>query len=152
MASLRWFAAGILPPVLSDHGLAAAIDELSSRCPIAIAVEAVPTERLPSRIEAAAYFVVAEALTNVMKHAHATRVVVRVRRQDGLVTVEVQDDGAGGAIVDGGTGLRGLADRVGAFDGTFTCHSPTGQGTRLYAEIPCPSGAADTSSHAAKAS
>jgi signal transduction histidine kinase len=136
---LRAIAAGILPAVLSDHGLHAAIDELISHSPVPIVVEAMPVERLAPELESTAYFVIAEALTNVLKHADASRVLVRIRRQDGLVTIEVADDGIGGAAIDGGSGIRGLADRVGALGGKLTCHSPVGQGTLLHAEIPCES-------------
>jgi signal transduction histidine kinase len=83
--------------------------------------------------------VIAEALSNVAKHAHATHAEVRVSRDDGCVVVEARDDGVGGASMANGTGMRGLADRVGALDGTIICHSPAGQGTLLRAEIPCAS-------------
>jgi signal transduction histidine kinase len=96
-----------------------------------------PDERLAPELESAAYFVIAETLTNVLKHADASRAVVRVLRQDDLVTVEIVDDGVGGAEISSGSGIRGLADRVGAFGGTLTCHSPAGQGTVVRAEIPC---------------
>lgn len=139
LIDLRTLAAGILPPVLSDHGLEAAIDELTNRFPVAITIERIPVERLPSAIEVAAYFVIAEALANVAKHAHATRAAVRVSRDSGCVVVEAQDDGVGGAVLANGTGMRGLADRVGALDGTIVCHSPPGRGTLLRAVIPCAS-------------
>ena len=139
LADLRSLAAGILPPVLSDHGLAAAVDELLSHSPVPVAVLEMPRERLPDRVAAAAYFVIAESLANVYKHAHAGSVDLRVARRDGCVTVEVADDGVGGAALDGGTGIRGLADRVGALDGSLTCDSPRGDGTRLRVVIPCES-------------
>jgi signal transduction histidine kinase len=137
LAELRALAAGILPPVLSDHGLASAVDELVSQAPIAVEVEEMAEHRLPERVEAAAYFVIAESLTNVYKHADADRVGIRVRRLGTSVLVEIGDNGIGGATLDSGTGLRGLADRVAALDGSLTCRSPRGGGTTVRAEIPC---------------
>jgi signal transduction histidine kinase len=96
----------------------------------------VDAERLPLPVETAAYFVVSEALANVAKYARASEARVAVRRVDGRVTVEVADDGVGGADAAGGSGLRGLADRVAALDGTLSLDSPPGDGTRLRAEIP----------------
>ena len=139
LIDLRALAAGILPPVLSDFGLEAAVEELTSRSPVEVTVERLPIERLPTAIEVAVYFVIAEALANVVKHAHATRVAVRVSRDSVCVIVETQDDGVGGASLANGTGIRGLADRVGALDGSIVCHSPLGHGTLLRAEIPCAS-------------
>ena len=139
LSELRALAAGILPPVLSDHGLAAALEELAARSPVPLVVDADGVGRVDGRAEAAAYFVVAESVTNVIKHAHAARVVARVTRDDGRVLVEVVDDGVGGASIDGGTGLRGLVDRVAALDGTLTWTSPAGAGTVVRAEIPCAS-------------
>ena len=139
LAELRALAAGILPPVLSDHGLAAALEELAARLPVPLVIDADGVGRVDRRAEAAAYFVVAESLANVIKHAHAERVVARVTRDDRGVLIEVADDGVGGASVNGGTGLRGLVDRVAALDGTLTWTSPTGAGTVVRAEIPCAS-------------
>lgn len=139
LADLRALAAGILPPVLSDHGLQAALDELTSSFPVTITIEPIPGGRLPTAIEVAAYFFVAEALANVAKHANATRAAIRVSRDDGRVVVEAEDDGVGGACLANGTGIRGLADRVGALDGIVVCDSPPGRGTLLRAEIPCAS-------------
>ena len=137
LAELRGLASGVLPPVLSDRGLAAAVGELGSRSSIVVEIEAMPTERLPERAEVAAYFVVAEALTNAAKHAGAGRASVRVARHGERAVVEVRDDGVGGARLDGGSGLRGLADRVGALDGRLELESPAGRGTTVRAEIPC---------------
>jgi signal transduction histidine kinase len=95
-----------------------------------------PADRLPAPIEAAAYFIVAEALTNVAKYAQASAATVKVTATRGQVVVEVTDDGVGGATPDAGSGLRGLADRVGALDGTLDVVSPRGEGTRLRAVIP----------------
>jgi signal transduction histidine kinase len=133
---LRELARGIHPAILSDRGLEPALEALAGRSPIPIELEAVPNERLPEAIEAAAYFVVAEALTNVAKYAGASRATVRVSRANGTALVEVADDGCGGADPDRGTGLRGLADRVQALDGRLAITSPPGVGTRLRAEIP----------------
>jgi signal transduction histidine kinase len=99
----------------------------------------VPQVRLAPSIEATAYFTVAEALTNVAKYAQATHATVRVARVDGELVVEVTDDGVGGAKADGGSGLAGLADRVGANDGSLTVKSPPGQGTTVRAVLPLPS-------------
>ena len=96
-------------------------------------------ERLPEPVELAAYFVASEALANVAKYAHATQATVRVSRRDGLVVVEIADDGIGGADESAGTGLQGLADRVAALDGTLRILSPPGAGTVVTAELPCAS-------------
>ncbi len=94
------------------------------------------TERLPSPVETAAYFVVAEALTNVAKHANATHARVEVRRENGHAVIDIRDDGVGGANPTGGSGLRGLGDRVGALDGALEITSPPGAGTLIQARIP----------------
>ncbi|HEX6695436.1 MAG TPA: sensor histidine kinase [Solirubrobacteraceae bacterium] len=139
LSELRELARGIHPAVLTDHGLEPALQALASRAPVPVEVEADPDERLPGNVESAAYFVVSEALANVAKYAQATEAAVAVRRTDGRVTVDVTDDGIGGADVTRGSGLRGLADRVAALDGTLSLESPVGGGTHLHAEIPCPS-------------
>jgi signal transduction histidine kinase len=136
LGELRELARGIHPAVLSDRGLAAALEALAGRAPIAVDLAGVPDDRLPEPIEAAAYFVVAEALTNVVKYAHASQATVTVERVNGHAIVEVADDGIGGADPDRGSGLRGLADRVSALDGRMRLDSPAGAGTRLRAEIP----------------
>jgi signal transduction histidine kinase len=137
LAELRELARGIHPAILTERGLAPALDGLVSRVPVPVAVEADTDERLPGPVESAAYFVVSEALANVAKYAGATRATVRVQRANGRVTVDVSDDGVGGADAARGSGLRGLADRLGALDGTLSLDSPPGRGTRLHAEIPC---------------
>jgi signal transduction histidine kinase len=104
---------------------------------VPVTVVADGEQRLPQPVENAAYFVVSEALANVAKYARATQASVTVQRRNGHVTVEIVDDGVGGADAAGGSGLRGLADRVAALDGTLSLHSPVGRGTRLRAEIPC---------------
>ena len=136
LGELRELARGIHPAVLSDRGLGAALEALAGRAPIAVDLADVPEERLPEPIEAAAYFVVAEALTNVVKYAHASQATVSVQRNNGHAIVEIADDGIGGADPDRGSGLRGLADRVSALDGRMRLDSPAGAGTRLRAEIP----------------
>jgi signal transduction histidine kinase len=135
---VRNLAAGILPPVLRDLGLAAAVGELAAHSPVPVEVRAMPAQRLPASVEVAAYFVVSEALANVVKHAGARRAMVRVTRDDAHAVVEVADDGVGGAARDG-SGLCGLADRVGALDGRLELSSPPGVGTLLRAEFPCAS-------------
>jgi signal transduction histidine kinase len=141
LGELRELARGIHPAVLTDRGLEPALRALAARAPVPVSVQA-PGERLPGPIESAAYFVVSEALTNVAKYARASRATVTVRRANAGLTVEVADDGVGGADAGAGSGLRGLADRVAALDGTLTVHSPAGRGTRLRAVIPCAARAA----------
>jgi PAS domain S-box-containing protein len=135
-AELRELAHGIHPAVLTERGLAAAVEALAARTSVPVDVVEAPGQRLPAAVEAAAYFVVAEALTNVAKYADASSASVAIAVADGSLMVEVRDDGVGGATPDGGTGLRGLADRVGALDGRITVRSPPGEGTLLRAVIP----------------
>jgi PAS domain S-box-containing protein len=138
IADLRELSQGILPTVLTRGGLSSAVKALASRMPVPIKV-AVPADRLPAVVEATAYFVVAEALTNIAKHAHATRATVLARIDDGVLEVEVGDDGIGGARPDG-SGLVGLADRLAALDGHLRVESPDHRGTLVVAEIPLPGG------------
>ena len=137
LAELRELARGIHPAILTDRGLGPALEALSGRVPVPVLCDVDVDERLSGPIEAAAYFVVAEALTNVVKYAGATEVTVDVRREGDTVLVAVDDDGVGGANIGGGTGLRGLQDRLSALDGTLSVHSPPGEGTHLRARIPC---------------
>jgi signal transduction histidine kinase len=137
LAELRELARGIHPAVLTDRGLEPALEALASRAPVPVGLETDGEERLPVPVEIAAYFVVSEALTNVAKYAGATEATVAVRRANGCVTVDVTDDGVGGADATRGSGLRGLGDRVAALDGTLSVESPPGHGTRLHVEIPC---------------
>jgi signal transduction histidine kinase len=139
MIELRNLARGIHPAVLSDRGLDAALSSLAGRAPVPVAVEVRVPERPPAAIETTAYFVVAEALTNIAKHAGATRAAVTVARQNGHLKVEVTDDGIGGADTARGTGLAGLVDRVTAVDGTVRLSSPVGGPTTLTVELPCAS-------------
>ena len=136
LEELRELARGLHPAVLADRGLRAAVDTLAHRAPVPVEIAAIPAERLPAPVEAAAYFLIAEALTNVAKYAAASNVRVRVSSRDGSVTVEVSDDGVGGAEPATGSGLRGLADRVEALGGSLEVVSPAGAGTSLRAEIP----------------
>jgi signal transduction histidine kinase len=135
LAELRELARGIHPALLSERGLEPALQALATRAPVPVTVQA-ENERLPEPVETAAYFVVSEALTNVAKYSQASQATVVVRRSNGRVTVEVSDDGVGGADAARGSGLRGLADRVAALDGTLSLDSPDGHGTRVHAEIP----------------
>jgi signal transduction histidine kinase len=134
--NLRELARGIHPAVLSDRGLGPAVDALAGRLTMPVEIGAMPAERLPGKIEVAAYFVVAEALTNVARYADATHARIDVTRDDGHVTVAIADDGVGGADPANGSGLRGLADRVAALDGRLEVDSETGRGTTVRAVIP----------------
>jgi signal transduction histidine kinase len=133
---LRELARGLHPVVLTDRGLPAAVRILADRAPVPVTISALPAERLPPPVETAVYFVVAEALTNVAKYAHASTATVAITTNASVVAVDVSDDGSGGADMGAGSGLRGLADRVAALDGRLDVHSPPGAGTRLRAEIP----------------
>jgi signal transduction histidine kinase len=133
---LRELARGIHPAILTERGLGPALEVLASRTPSRVEIENTLDERLPAAVEAAAYYVVAESLTNVAKYAGATLVQVRVGRDERCTRVEVVDDGVGGADASLGSGLRGLADRVEALDGRLEVESPPGAGTRVWAEIP----------------
>jgi signal transduction histidine kinase len=134
---LRELARGIHPAVLTDRGLAPALGALAARAPLPVTIESELAERLPSVVEAAAYYVVAESLTNVAKYAQASSATIRLQRLDGNALVEVRDDGVGGADATRGSGLRGLADRVEALNGRLGVDSVPGAGTRVWAEIPC---------------
>ena len=135
LEDLRELARGIHPAVLTDRGLAPAIEALVGRTPVPVEVD-VCEGRLPAAVEAASYYVVAEALTNVAKYAGASSARVNIARENGRVVIEVADDGAGGADPSRGSGLRGLADRLAALDGTLSIESPAGVGTAVRAEIP----------------
>jgi signal transduction histidine kinase len=133
-AELRELAHGILPPVLARGGLRAGVKALVSRLRVPVDV-VVPGERLPPEIEASAYFVVAEALTNVVKHSHAHSAEIKAWVEDSVLHLDVRDDGVGGARPDG-TGLLGLNDRVAALGGRLRVESPAGRGTRVAATLP----------------
>jgi PAS domain S-box-containing protein len=136
LEELRELARGIHPAVLSDRGLHAALEALAARSPLPIDLE-LEDERLPEPVEAAAYYVVSEALANVVKYAEASSVAVSIARVNGRALVEIADDGVGGADPTRGSGLRGLVDRVEALDGRLLVDSSPGAGTRIRAEIPC---------------
>jgi signal transduction histidine kinase len=138
IAELRELARGIHPAILTDRGLGPAIGSLVERCPIPVEVQNTVTRRLPGPVEGTLYFVVAESLTNVAKYSHATRVHVTLQDLGDTVTLEVVDDGVGGADSGGGSGLLGLADRVSVVNGTFTLHSPAGEGTTVGCVVPVP--------------
>jgi signal transduction histidine kinase len=132
---LTEFARGVHPRILTEEGLAAALADLARRAPVPVSLEA-PAERGPTPVEAAAYFVCSEALANVGKYAQASRASIDAVLHDGRLTVAVRDDGVGGASLAGGSGLRGLADRVEALGGTLRLESSPGQGTLVLAELP----------------
>jgi signal transduction histidine kinase len=139
LQELREFSQGIHPAVLTERGLGPALQELVFLTPMSIELAVPDNERLPGPVEAAAYYVVAEALANVTKYASASAVSVTIERRNGSAVVEVADDGVGGADPARGSGLRGLRDRVEALGGTLALESPPGSGTRLRAEFPCAS-------------
>jgi signal transduction histidine kinase len=134
---LRELIHGICPQVLTDLGLAAALGELADQSPIPVAVETHLAGRLPSQVENTAYFVTAEALTNITKHSGATSASVTARQRDGGLTLEISDNGRGGADTGGGSGLTGLADRVAVTGGRMLLSSPDGGPTLLRVELPC---------------
>jgi signal transduction histidine kinase len=135
---LRELAHGVHPAILTEDGLAAALDAITARTPLPVTLD-VSDDRLSPQVEATAYYVVCEALANVVKHARATRASVSAQRRNGMLVVEVDDDGIGGARPDDGSGLRGLTDRVEALGGRLRIESPVGGGTRIVGEIPCAS-------------
>jgi signal transduction histidine kinase len=137
LGELRELARGIHPAVLSDRGLDTALETLARRAPLPVELQQLPDQRLPEAVELAAYFVVAEALTNIAKYASASHATVDVRRLNGRLVVRVTDDGVGGADPDSGSGLRGLADRLAVIDGRLEIDSEPGKGTTITAKIPC---------------
>jgi PAS domain S-box-containing protein len=135
LEELREIARGLHPAILSEHGLGRALEALAGRLTVPVDIEA-PGERLPEHVEATAYYIVSEALTNVAKHAAAGRARVSVRRDGGVVRCEISDDGRGGAATSGGTGILGLRDRAEAAGGTLSVVSPPGRGTVVTAVLP----------------
>jgi signal transduction histidine kinase len=133
---LRELARGIHPALLADRGLGAALEALAARAPVPVEVLGTPRRRLPPAVEATAYYITAEALTNIAKYAEATTATVVLDADRHRLRVEVRDDGVGGAHAGTGGGLHGLSDRVEALDGHFELHSPPGEGTAVIAEIP----------------
>jgi signal transduction histidine kinase len=145
LRELREVVRGIHPPVLAERGLGDAVRALALDSPLAATVTVRLPQRLPDPIEAAAYFAVAEALGNAARHAEARQVRILLEQVDGLLRIVVRDDGKGGADPTRGSGLRGLARRLGMFDGTVTVASPPGGPTELTMEIPCASSSPRTS-------
>jgi signal transduction histidine kinase len=138
LTELRGFIRGLHPAVLDDRGLDAALSGIAARAPLPVSVRVTTRSRCSPTIEAVAYFVVSEALTNVARHAEATRAEVLVEpADDGRIRVVVTDNGRGGASPENGTGLRGLAQRVASVDGTLRGDSPAGGPTNIVAELPC---------------
>jgi signal transduction histidine kinase len=135
LQEIRELAGGLHPSVLGERGLTAALQALALAAPVPVRLTELPEERLPGAVEATAYYVVAEAVANVQKHAGASSISVRVTNEGGALVVDVLDDGVGGADLEG-SGLRGLADRVEAIGGRLSVMSPPGQGTQLIAAIP----------------
>jgi signal transduction histidine kinase len=138
LGELRELARGIHPVVLTERGLGPALEALLARAPLPVEIADLPEERLAPTVEAAAYYVVAEAITNVAKYARASHATVSIVRSDGAATVTVADDGVGGADPAGGSGLRGLVARVEALNGRLEVDSPPERGTRVTAQIPLP--------------
>jgi signal transduction histidine kinase len=139
IAELRNLARGIHPAVLTDRVLDAALSSLAARCPIPVRLDVRLRERPPASVEATAYFIVAEALTNAAKHANATAIDVRVHLVGDKLRIEVADDGDGGAEERPGGGLAGLADRATSVEGSLRISSPAGGPTIVAAELPCAS-------------
>jgi signal transduction histidine kinase len=138
ISELREVVQGVVPAALTERGLYAAAEELADHVPIPVALDLVPdTDRLPAAVESTGYFVVSEALTNAVKHSRARELVLRLGRVEERLRIEVSDDGVGGARPAGGSGMRGMADRVEALGGRLVVHSPAGDGTSLVAEVPC---------------
>jgi signal transduction histidine kinase len=138
LEELRELARGLHPVLLTERGLGPALQVLVARAPVPVELAELPEDRLSAPVEAAAYYVVAEAITNIAKYAQASRATVSIRQSDGRLIVTVSDDGVGGADPHRGSGLRGLAARVEALNGRLEVDSPPGQGTRINAEIPIP--------------
>jgi signal transduction histidine kinase len=136
LKELRELARGIHPAILTDQGLHAALRGLVSRAPVPVELVQLPEQRLPPPVETAAYFLIAEALTNVAKYAQATKATVSVVQDDGHAVVEISDDGVGGADPNTGSGLRGLSDRIEALHGDLELLSPPGEGTTVRARMP----------------
>jgi signal transduction histidine kinase len=136
LEELRDLARGIHPPILTDRGLEAAVTALSGRSPVPVSLSVAVPDRPPPPVETAAYFVVAEALANAIKHADARRIDIRIRRENGRLVAEVEDDGHGGANA-AGNGLAGLEQRVRALQGTLSVESPAGGPTTVRVELPC---------------
>jgi signal transduction histidine kinase len=127
---------GIHPPVLTERGLSGAVEALALASAVPVEVDVVLDERLPAPLESALYFIIAEAMANIARHSAAAWAFVRLWKEEGRLRLIVHDDGRGGADPARGSGLRGMQQRLAAFDGTFTLSSPAGGPTELFAEIP----------------
>lgn len=138
LAELRRLVHGLNPQVLADNGLVAAIEENTSRFTIPVTVDVQLPNRLPQSVELAAYYVVTEVMTNIAKHSGATKARVTGRHHVDVLTLQIIDNGVGGADQGGGTGMTGLADRIGVLDGRMRVSSPPGGPTMIHVEIPCP--------------
>src|SRR5215217_5437433 len=136
LEELRELARGLHPAILTDRGLPAALESLATRAPFPVEISGVPRDRFDEALEAAIYYVAAESLTNAAKYAEPSAARVAMSTTDGAVVVEIHDDGQGGANLGGGSGLRGLADRVEALGGRFEVRSPLGAGTVVRAQLP----------------
>ncbi|NEA40036.1 histidine kinase, partial [Streptomyces sp. SID11385] len=137
LEQLRELVRGIHPLVLTDHGLAAAVEEVARRGPLPVRVDIALPRRLPARVESTAYFTVTEALTNAVRHSGGTEIVVSARLRGGRLVLRVRDDGRGGADPAAGSGLLGLAERLAVLDGRLEVSSPEGGPTVVRAEVPC---------------
>ena len=137
LEELRELARGLHPAILTDRGLAPALQSIATRAPFKVEINGVPHERLPAAVEAAIYYVVAESLTNAAKHAGASEARVELSTSDDTVTVEIRDNGSGGANLADGSGIRGLADRVEALGGRIELQSPVGAGTVVRQSCHC---------------
>jgi signal transduction histidine kinase len=145
ISELREFVHGVMPSVLTERGLLAAVQELAAQLPLPLEVSVSHDDsigggagRLPAGVESAGYFVVCEALANAVKHSKASRLFVDLNVEHGWLRIEVRDDGVGGASA-GGSGIQGIVDRVESVTGRLTLHSPVGRGTCITAELPCAS-------------
>ena len=137
MQEIRNLARGIHPAVLTDRGLSAAVSAIAARSTIPVDLNIALDERLPDRVESGAYFIIAEALTNIARHSQAATASVSIRRFGELLLVDIEDNGVGGADARRGTGLAGIQDRVTALEGRMIVESQTGQGTLIHVELPC---------------
>ncbi len=151
LAELRDLVRGIHPPVLADRGLVGAVEALALAAPFPVAVEADVPDRLPAPVESAAYFAVAEALTNAVKHSGATAAAIRLVHRGDVLDLSVRDDGVGGATTEAGGGLRGIERRLSAFDGTLRVESPVGGPTEIAMVLPCASSSPKTSPYSGTA-
>jgi signal transduction histidine kinase len=136
LEELRELARGLHPAILTDRGLGAALDSLAARAPFPVEVNGIPPKRFEEAVEAALYYLVAECLTNAAKHAEALTARIEMSATEREVAVEIHDDGRGGATLTGGSGLRGLTDRVEALGGRLDVTSPVGAGTVVRAQLP----------------